>query len=463
MPVSESARINARNTREETPLQLASRFGHVEATTELLKAGADFNAQNNRGNTALHLACYGAYVEVAKRLCDAGADSNIKNEKGNRPIHLSRFSGDWVLSGNVNQVIYLQRNLYKFIQMIQLLQKYHADLNSQNFKGKTFLHLFLSSKCANKHNIQGTILERLSLDRFNLQAKDHKGETVLHYACRSACFYDDTRVLEFLLEKGADCNAPDYAGNTALHQVCAVNTVMGGGYDGDGGGINTNLTKGMERRQIAVVKLLLNAGSKVSAQNDNGNTPLHVACKKSSCDGELVRTLIKACQSRDEINIKNHSGRTPLHVSCMRAEIGIITSLELILDPNSINILDANEKSPLFYLIRSVIRTDGYVDSLLAQMIVSLMLAGADKLIEENVEQKAQLFAMACNPKLKALLLMDPKDEDVADLTKSYPEYAAATRQEWYPNRADLMAAPEIEPEAKEADTPAPQFFCNLL
>lgn len=43
-------------------LHLASKDGHVEIVTELLKRGAKVDAATKKGNTALHIASLGKYI-----------------------------------------------------------------------------------------------------------------------------------------------------------------------------------------------------------------------------------------------------------------------------------------------------------------------------------------------------------------------------------------------------------------
>ena len=50
--------INVRDDRNNTPLQLASKFGHSEIVDQLLMRGADISSQDQSHRTPLHLASY---------------------------------------------------------------------------------------------------------------------------------------------------------------------------------------------------------------------------------------------------------------------------------------------------------------------------------------------------------------------------------------------------------------------
>ncbi len=61
--------------------------------------------------------------------------------------------------------------------------------------------------------------------------------------------------------------------------------------------------------------LFLSLGANVNQQNDQGDTPLHVAA--SSCIVEHVRDLLSAGA---KVRQKNHNGETPLEEMLVRAE-----------------------------------------------------------------------------------------------------------------------------------------------
>ena len=50
--------INVRDDRDNTPLQLASKFGHSEIVDQLLVRGADISVQDENHRMPLHLASH---------------------------------------------------------------------------------------------------------------------------------------------------------------------------------------------------------------------------------------------------------------------------------------------------------------------------------------------------------------------------------------------------------------------
>ena len=66
--------VNSRRfTRDETPLHLTSREGHIDVARLLIDHGANAAAQSVNGTTPLHLASKGGHVAVAQLLIEQGA------------------------------------------------------------------------------------------------------------------------------------------------------------------------------------------------------------------------------------------------------------------------------------------------------------------------------------------------------------------------------------------------------
>jgi ankyrin repeat protein len=72
-----------------TPVALAAFFGHLDATRELINAGADVRAaaKNPLKVQALHAAVAGRNLDIVRAILDAGADPNAQQQEGFRPIH----------------------------------------------------------------------------------------------------------------------------------------------------------------------------------------------------------------------------------------------------------------------------------------------------------------------------------------------------------------------------------------
>lgn len=122
--IDHGARLDVRDRRERTPLQVALAHGKIQAAQLLLRRGAgedpqallfalarsgeldpdtiellvsegaDLNARDAEGQTPLHRAIAAGDVKLAKRLISAGADVNQPDGAGDTPLARATANGD---------------------------------------------------------------------------------------------------------------------------------------------------------------------------------------------------------------------------------------------------------------------------------------------------------------------------------------------------------------------------------
>lgn len=131
---------------------------------------------------------------------------------------------------------------------------------------------------------------------------DASGYTPLHMAVRSL----HVQAAKKLLAAGADVNAKDRHGATALHMV-----LLAGGD-----------AKEMKQRRESLTALLIENGADAKAVDERGKSPLHMAAIRGSI--ELLDLLAKAGA---EVAARDRSGRTPLHDAALYNHISVITWL----------------------------------------------------------------------------------------------------------------------------------------
>ena len=124
-----------------------------------------------------------------------------------------------------------------------------------------------------------------------MATKDIYGREPLQYAALK----DDAEAAKRLLSEGADPNAADKAGFTALHFAA-------------------------QEYSVAVAKLLLESGAKVSAENKFGNSPLGVAVFASRGRGELIALLL---EHGADPHKPNKAGQTPLGLAHLIANYDV--------------------------------------------------------------------------------------------------------------------------------------------
>ncbi len=182
-----------------TALQIASKYGHVELVRILLDHNAQIFHESQKGPSPLHIAAIQGHVPIID-MYSKFVDVNIKvpcNEKKHEKaaIHLAaerglvetvrflleRFGADPnVLDSEDQTVLHCallhkhdhrrMRSRYDYELMVDLLIKKGVDVNQQNKKGETALHL------AAKHHFH-KIADILHLANANTKLKNIKDQT----------------------------------------------------------------------------------------------------------------------------------------------------------------------------------------------------------------------------------------------------------------------------------------------
>jgi uncharacterized protein len=124
---------------------------------------------------------------------------------------------------------------------------------------------------------------------------------------------------QLLIEKGADVNAKDSDGNTALHHVGTSDPLLKGLLR-KGANVNAQNNTGIApihnvfgRYNLSIVKQLVAAGANVNARSKELLTPLHL-----SNDPAIVAFLIS---KGAKVNAKTNQNWTPLHYATSKLDI----------------------------------------------------------------------------------------------------------------------------------------------
>ncbi len=122
--------------------------------------------------------------------------------------------------------------------------------------------------------------------------QSYAGDTALHIAAAAL----RPRVVEALIHAGADQNAQNRRGATALHYACDARPKAGKTWN--------------PSKQRLVIELLLDAGSDIEHQDKAGAAPLHRAVRARS--PEAVRCLLERGARVDATHGRQRT--TPLHI-----------------------------------------------------------------------------------------------------------------------------------------------------
>ncbi|KAL4218676.1 Serine/threonine-protein kinase tnni3k [Mactra antiquata] len=210
------ANVNCGDAVQFSPLHIACNFGHDKVVEILLKHDADVNISGSVGDRPLHLACGKGYVRVTQLLVEGTgkhkANVNVTDDEEHTPIHFCCKSGHLVvLHYLLEQKAYPHvTNIYgdtplhlacynsKVEVVKQLISRTGLDsVTKENIFSETPLH----SACTSGKSLD---MIKFLIDqpgvKINHQGKD--GHTAFH----SACYHGHIRVVQYLLEKGADIN-----------------------------------------------------------------------------------------------------------------------------------------------------------------------------------------------------------------------------------------------------------------
>uniref|UniRef100_A0A8C4GPZ1 Poly [ADP-ribose] polymerase n=1 Tax=Dicentrarchus labrax TaxID=13489 RepID=A0A8C4GPZ1_DICLA len=215
------ANVHARDDGGLIPLHNACSFGHSEVVSLLLCQGADPNARDNWNYTPLHEAAIKGKIDVCIVLLQHGADPNIRNTDGKSALDLAEPSAKAVLTGEYKKDELLEAarsgNEEKLMALLTPLNVNCHASDGRKVRAKqksTPLHL-----AAGYNRVR--IVQLLLQHGADVHAKDKGGLVPLH----NACSYGHYEVTELLLKHGACVNAMDLWQFTPLHEAASKNRV----------------------------------------------------------------------------------------------------------------------------------------------------------------------------------------------------------------------------------------------
>ena len=225
--------------------------------------------RDNQGNTALHYAVKTGNLDLCHQLYKTGADLNAWGKNGMRPLPFAARYGDEKRAEDV----------WKCMQWI-------LEENSRLKKEE--------------------VVNACEFDRY--------GFTILHYAIQNSNWGKNPIVAQKLIESGnyklADI---DKQGNTSLHLAAEFDKHQGSKL------LETFL--GNEKIPLGGVQKC------IEAKNDQGKTPLHVACAVGNPIS--VKQLLSAAKSDPSIiNEPDNDGKHPLDLA---VESGNLDTVKILL------------------------------------------------------------------------------------------------------------------------------------
>ncbi|KAL0639828.1 Glycerophosphocholine phosphodiesterase [Maublancomyces gigas] len=298
----------------KSSLLWAARTGYEPLVKILLEKGVSVNFRDYvTGETALHIATDRGYEGIVETLLGSKElDINLQDFKFKTALHCA-------VGGNSNK-------------LVALLLDHGIDANAKNFNGDTVFHIAarkiwgydtckiilqrsvdmevknLEGKTAILEAAGPEVLELLCENGADTDAQDMKGMTALHHAVSRG----DKLMVEVLLKNGAntEMRERDYK-KTALHmaalngnkEIVEMLLEKGAIVDGkDGNGV-TPLSKAVIARSAAVVEILLEKGAGLDVQDYFGISPFQRAIDLS-CNAKVIGLM----QAHKRLGIKTNLG-----------------------------------------------------------------------------------------------------------------------------------------------------------
>lgn len=233
--------------------------------TSFETGGNDPNTENEYGVPLLFHAINFGTVEVMRILLNAGADVNFVSWQGHSPWFLAVESRD--------------------MGKIRMLEKFHADPSIQNNLGHSALHL--------------------------------------------TAMRGDVRLFHYLIHHASATSqlAVNHWGNSLLHltaswhrhlltRICLTHTQIPvdlQNYDGE-----TALLKAVKSGEIAIARLIMNAGGDINMADKNGFHPLTASLRYIKINDEALCFLTDMLAAGAKPDVCNRYGETPLFLAVKR-------------------------------------------------------------------------------------------------------------------------------------------------
>lgn len=377
--------FNLKNSTGDTPMAYALSLGHKELVPALINGGADVNTRNSQNLTLLHQAIVKEDTETAVFLLKHGADINALTSEKDSPLQLAIHC--------------------RLPVVVDALCCRGVSFTSSENNDDPALWTALDSE---QEDIAAVLVRHGVDTNCWLPGPDGCLQTLLHRAIEE--HKEATAV--FLIRNGCDLDSPKQTNRvTPMHLCCQI---------------------GLAR----VLQALIDYGANVNALDSNNKTPLHIAieCEHDELIGILLSHPAIDLKTQDQsgnsvfataLTIRKHKaaqsilermpnaaeqmdrrGRNFLHIAIMKDDLeSVLFLLAIQVDVNS-RVHDINQTPPLHLAAASK-----------NEMITrNLILAGA-RINDRDATQKTALHVAAERGNLEALsaLLENGADFDAVD------------------------------------------------
>ena len=249
--LAQKADVNERQGDGATALHWAAHWNDRETAELLIQAGANVNGANDNGVTPLLLACVNGSAPMVETLLRAGADANAALPTGETPLMKAARTGN--------------------AETVKLLLAAGANVNAKESRqGQTALMWAAAQKHAG-------VVRTLLAGGADVKINSNGGFTALFFAARAG----DQESVQALLGAGADVNAAVAQDNgpgvtTRYQNIGAIDAAKS-----SAAGMTPLLIASANGHEALSV-YLLEHGADPNAADPNGFTAMHYAIQKGA-------------------------------------------------------------------------------------------------------------------------------------------------------------------------------------
>jgi uncharacterized protein len=316
--IAHDASVNAREPRSgQMALMWAAAEGNVETIQALLKAGANLHERLDSGYTALLFAVREGRLKAVQALLDAGADVNetVEPHKATGPARPASGAG-WPRAGESALLLaaanahfelaafLLDRGAdpnaaasgYTALHVVTVVRKPGLGDNdpAPDGSGNMTSLEFVRKMVEKGANLNARMTKSIKL---GLTGLNTMGATPFFMAAKCA----DAELMRLLAKFGADPSITNADGSTALMAAAGLGTRSPGE------------DAGTEDEVLEALQVALDLGADINAIDRNGETAMHGAAYKNS--PKAVLFLAAKGAKMDIWNRSNKQGWTPLTIA----------------------------------------------------------------------------------------------------------------------------------------------------
>lgn len=307
--LSRGAEVNAKEQKDQTAIMWAAAEGHLAVVDALIKAGADFRTPLESGFTPLFFAVREGRTDVVLRLLAAGIDVNdvaLPDKRANNglrsgtsPLILATENGHFELAAALLEAGADPNDDRSGCTALHAITWVRKPLRGDGDPSPIGSGSLSSLELVRELAARGAdVNARHANTNTGAKGLDRNGATPMVLAAETG----DIPLMRLLVELGADPLLANKDNSTPLLAACGVG-VLGSGDE----------AAGTEEEAIEAVSMLLELGANINAVDNAGNSAMHGAAYESRT--KLVQFLVDRGADITIWNRKNKRGWTPLLIA----------------------------------------------------------------------------------------------------------------------------------------------------